>query len=361
MQNTKPTFDAYIISAVSDFDVLQKNIPYIRANIPAERIFIVAKEKPENTVFEGCEFLDESTILDGMTYKAVAEKISALGADTKHTGWYFQQFIKLGLSKRSKNQYYLVWDCDTIPLHPIDFFDAQKHPYFNLKREYKARYFTTIKKLLGLKKKINESFISEHMMFDVNITKELLEKIEHANFNGKTFWEKILSTSFSINSESERNFSEFETYATFVEYFYKKNYAKRKLNTLRYGAEFFGEVPLEKTLLWCAKTLDTMSFEKYDYEGYPIGNILTEEYMAKNSASKFLKTCQQRDKKALQNALLHFDKEKINSLRNKNIIYEMDFIFSKRCNYGFFTPQIDYLCKKIKIFQKLRVFLNLLR
>ena len=258
-------FDAYIISAVSDFDVLKKNIPYIKKNIPAERIFIVAKERPSEEVLSGCYFLDENSIIDGMTYKAVSEKITSLGADGKHSGWYLQQFIKLGISKTCEKKFYLVWDCDTIPLHPIDFFDAKNRPYFNLKREYKARYFKTIKKMLGLKKQEHASFISEHMLFDTELVKELIQHIENSiSLKGTTFWEKILFASLSEKSESERNFSEFETYGTFIEHFYPQRYAKRKLATLRYGAEFFGDTPSEELLTWCAKSLDTISFEKYE-------------------------------------------------------------------------------------------------
>lgn len=361
MENTKPIFDAYIISAISDFDVLEKNIPYIKKNIPAQHIFIVAKEKPSEAVLSGCEFLDENSIIDGMTYKAVSNKILSLGADKKHTGWYFQQFIKLALSKICENQYYLVWDCDTIPLHQINFFDDKNRPYFNLKREYKARYFKTLNNLIGLKKSINESFISEHMMFDANLTNEMLQKIEGEKLEGSNFWEKILSASFRVDEGSERNFSEFETYGTFIENFYKNRYTKRKLNTLRYGAEFFGDEPTDSILSWCSKSLDTISFEKYDYERKPIENKFNFEDMEKTSAILFLKNSQIRDKKDMRKALISFKKEKINLLRRKNIIYEMDFIFSTKSKYNSLTPFVDFLCKKISLLQKIRVLFNILR
>ncbi|MBB5225255.1 hypothetical protein DYE50_04705 [Treponema ruminis] len=355
MKNYKPKFDAYIISAVSDFDVLKRNIPYIKKNIPAERIFIVAKEQPAEDILNECIFLDENNITEGLTFKAVAEKIQKLGGNTKHTGWYFQQFIKLALSKISKNQYYLVWDCDTIPLHNLDFFDKNGRPYFNLKREYKSRYFTTIKQLLGLKKKIKPSFISEHMMFDSELTNELIKLIEQKKISGNFFWEKILAASFSKISESERNFSEFETYGTFIESFYKDRYALRKLNTLRYGADFFGETPSDNILEWCAKTLDTMSFEKYEHDDFSIKNILSDEYIKENSAVFFLKKTSCKDKRELRKALVFYKKSKLDKLRKQNIIYEMDFIFSNRCKYSFFTP----IENKIKILKKLHIFFDL--
>jgi len=342
-------FDAYIISAVSDFDVLKKNIPDIKKNIPAERIFIVAKEKPSEEVLSGCYFLDENSIIDGMTYKAVSEKISSLGADGKHSGWYLQQFIKLGISKMCEKKFYLVWDCDTIPLHQLDFFDSQNRPYFNLKREYKARYFTTIKKLLALKKKEHASFISEHMLFDAELVRELIQRTEsNEALKGSTFWEKILFASLSEKSESERNFSEFETYGTFIEHFYPQRYAKRKLATLRYGAEFFGDTPSEELLTWCAKSLDTISFEKYEYEWPPVTSGLTTTYMNKVPAKSYLKHCYKVDKIKMLKAMLLLNMNEFRIYRKKNIIYEMDYIFSKKNNYSRLSVLLEYLHKGTK-------------
>ena len=345
----KPIFDAYIISAVSDFDVLKKNIPYIKKNIPAERIFIVAKERPSEEVLSGCYFLDENSIIDGMTDKAVSEKITSLGADSKHSGWYLQQFIKLGISKTCEKKFYLVWDCDTIPLHQLDFFDSQNRPYFNLKREYKARYFTTIKKLLALKKKEHASFISEHMLFDTELVKELIQHIEdNASLKGTTFWKKILFASLSEKGASERNFSEFETYGTFIEHFYPQRYAKRKLATLRYGSEFFGERPEKEILAWCSKSLDTISFEKHKYEWPPVTSGLTTTDMNKVSAKSYLKHCYQMDKMKMLRAMLSLNKNKYRTYQRKNIIYEMDYIFSNQTNYSSLSVLLESLHKGTK-------------
>ena len=355
----KPNFDAYIISSVSDFDILKKNIPYIKQNIPAERIFIVAKEKPSNDILLNCDFLCENEIFDGLSYNSVAKKIALYGAEKKYTGWYLQQFIKLALSHRCDNQFYLVWDCDTIPLHPLDFFDEKNRPYFNLKREYKERYFKTLSKLLGIKKQKNESFISEHMMFDVDLTKNLIKQIEeNKTLSGTSFWEKILCASFSEKADSERNFSEFETYGSFITKFYNKKYVTRKLNTLRYGAEFFGESPNENTLAWCAKTLDTISFEKYSES--PHLNISVENCMANNSAVEFLRKTYATDKVLLKRSLFFFNNARTRDLRKKNIIYEMDFIFSHSSQYAFCTPLLNAICKRIRAFRKLRTFIKIL-
>ena len=53
---------------------------------------------------------------------------------------------------------------------PKTFFKGfTRFPYLDLKNEYHEEYFSTIEKILpGMKKCIRKSFISEHMIFNVN-------------------------------------------------------------------------------------------------------------------------------------------------------------------------------------------------
>lgn len=338
-----PNFDLYIITAVSDFDVLNTTIPYIKKNIAATQIYIVAKEKPTQKNLIDCNFLYESSILDGLSYDSVANIITSLGGDKKNTGWYLQQFIKLGISNISKNKYYLVWDADTIPLRPLDFFDSYGHPFFNLKREYKKLYFDTIQQLLSLRKNIRESFISEHMIFDVELTNELIQKInDNYNLKGANFWEKILFACFSVKSTDQHAFSEFETYGVFITKFHKNSYTHRKLKTLRRGTEFFGRNISEKLLTWCAETLDTISFEKYSVSNHCICETPDENYMKNHTALEFLEQLWKKDKNELRKALLMYNKEAYKTCLDKVSIYEADFIFIKTPH---FFPLINVVKK----------------
>ena len=46
-----------------------------------------------------------------------------------------------------------------------------------MKREYFKAYYKPITNLFAYEKKTAASFVSEHMLFDVKVTKEMLQKI----------------------------------------------------------------------------------------------------------------------------------------------------------------------------------------
>ena len=58
------------------------------------------------------------------------------------------------------------------------------------------------------------------------------------------FWKNILIASDlnykDLIKNDERYFSEFESYGTYIDYRFPKMYVKRKLRTLRPGADFLG-------------------------------------------------------------------------------------------------------------------------
>ena len=264
-------FDIYLTIKASDWDVAKKAVPYIRKNIAPKRIVVVSsKELKSKTIcdeeFKACVFMDEDSVFEGMSYGAVKAYLKSMNCIESNAGWYLQQFIKLALCYTCKDDYYLVWDADTIPLNPISFFDENGKPFFNLKREYFKVYFTAIKNLLGYAKKTKESFISEHMLFNVKIVKAMLEKIMTSQkYGGENFWQKILEGSDlhskDLIKDDERYFSEFETYGTFCDYEFPDFYVKRKLRTLRPAADYLGFSPSEEILSWIAKDFDTASFE----------------------------------------------------------------------------------------------------
>lgn len=354
MTNNK--FDIYIITSVSDFEILNTTIPYIKKNIPANRLYIVAKEPPSQNNLLDCNFLNENDILENLSFNSVANSIEQLGGDKKNAGWYLQQFIKLGISKISKNPYYLVWDADTIPLKHLDFFDSEGRPYFNLKREYNKTYFDTIERLISLKKNINASFISEHMIFNVNYVNELIQIINsNQTLKGNSFWEKILFASFYDTNNNQRTFSEFETYGIFITKYHKKSYSFRKLKTLRRGTDFFGENVSNDILSWCSKKLDTISFEKYIASNHK-NDVIDETYMKKHSVLEYLNYEFKKDKNELRKALLLHKKDAYETALKQSLVYESDFIFIRKPQY---FPALNFI-KKYKILRFLFLSIKIL-
>lgn len=186
------------------------------------------------------------------------------------TGWYFQQFLKMGfaLSKYAKNDY-LIWDADTFPLQKLTFIDDNQY-YFTIKDEYHEPYFYSINKLLHMTKCIEGSFIAEHMIVKVEIMKQLINIINCCSVAGNDWVEKILN---SVAPNAFNGFSEFETYGTYVCINYPELYQQRKLPTLREGGLLYGRGVTNRQMSKLAKKYAIVTFEERHLPGFPM-NIL---------------------------------------------------------------------------------------
>jgi len=156
--------------------------------------------------------LDANTLVPGMTL-AELEQLD-FSYFPERAGWYYQQFNKLafGLLPRDSN-HYLIWDADTIPLKPMDFFTEDGCVWFNGSDEFHLPYFENYARLLGHGADREFSFISEHMVVDCRILKEMLGAIEQ-RFTGTGGWAWKIMHNLAGNDISL--FSEYETYGHFV-------------------------------------------------------------------------------------------------------------------------------------------------
>lgn len=186
----------------------------------------------------------------------------------KRSGWYIQQFLKMIYCRICHNKFYLIWDSDTIPLKKIKMFNKAGKPFFDVKTEYHKPYFITLKRIFPeLGKKYKYSFISEHMIINTKLMKNMIKKIAfNKNITGKTWYEKIINC--IDNKDLPRSgFSEFETYGTFVKEYYKQIYdirhwkslRLRKRNKLHFNPSFI----TDKDIKSIPKKYDAITFEKY--------------------------------------------------------------------------------------------------
>ena len=243
--------------------ICQKNLFYNIIKICKECILI-----NENEVYENLNLMNIRKLLPSLKERA---------------GWYFQQFVKMAYYNISKNDYYLVWDSDTILLNNITFFSPiNNKPYFTMKKEYYKSYFETLKTILGLGKTNPRSFISEHMMINKYIMKEMINNIEmNKSLKGDNFFEKI------INSIKPKNiflgFSEYESYGTYVYKYYRDEYEYRSLRTCRHGYSFIGLHFDNEILNWVSNSFDTISFEGLSYKN----NIVIDLVKIKSMRDKY--------------------------------------------------------------------------
>ena len=129
--------------------------------------------------------------------------------DISRTDLYEQQFIKM--------EY-------TIPIRNIHIFDNNK-PIFDMRKEHHSPYFNSLNRLIHdlLFQNIKYSYISEYMLIKNEYMKTLWDIIENNNLPDKKYWEKII---LSIDKEVILNsgFSEFETYGTFIDNYFRNAY-----------------------------------------------------------------------------------------------------------------------------------------
>lgn len=249
----------------TDWNIARKSLPYIIRNIKPKKIVFISSVKlePLLPISKYVQFIDENTLLRDMSFQKIADTIEKAGGKRRTAGWYLQQFLKLGYAFVCDDEYYLVWDADTLPVRPLTFFDSKsKKPLLNLKKEYVPDYFSTLDVLLEMEKCREESFITEHMIFNTKLCIEMIKEIEKQSMlRGKSFWERCIWA--ADTRENDYAFSEYETYGTYVMTRYPGFYDTRKLCTMRGGADFLGENPSVEMLNWAATTFDTISFEHW--------------------------------------------------------------------------------------------------
>lgn len=306
MDNYK-SFTTIIVITAKDFPRLVKHYKRLVANIPARKFIFLSNdgikdELARANLGENVSYLDENELISFDEIKSCLEDHlkDILGEDSiprAAVGWYYQQFLKMQYAYICPDEYYMTWDGDTIPCKPFEMFSSESGaPYMDMKHEYHALYFETLEKLLpGMKKCIKKSFISEHMLFNTSIMKQLIQTIESNDLiPGKRFYEKIIH---AINPARicDSGFSEFETYGTFVAFTRPDLYKLRDWHSFRLAASFFDpDTICDRDYDWLARDFHAISFEKNQSVREDNKNLFDNpEYQAKLSARQMLEIAQE--------------------------------------------------------------------
>lgn len=249
---------------------IARTIPSIISNISYDKIYIVTKKSnftELESAFKGkITCLDEDKICNLLTLDNIKKYFKNRNENPERAGWYFQQFLKLSISKLDfVDNLYLVWDADSVALKPINFFTENNKIYFEKNKEFHKPYFEILEKILVLKKQVNFSFIAEHLVFNKKIVTTILNKIS----KNETWWLDILD---NITSENlgKSGFSEYELYGNYVSKFHKTEIKFRSLNKTRKGVKFIGKNPNNIGLKLFSFAFDYMSFEQWHKEYKPL-------------------------------------------------------------------------------------------
>ncbi len=310
-------YNAIILTTPTDFERLQDSYARMVRNLAPRKIVFIGSRKVQELIQQSdaagqVGFYDEDDLIPfADVHQIMKELLQTDELPRGVTGWYYQQFLKMQYAFVCKEDYYLIWDGDTVPCKPFSMFREDGLPYLDLKQEYHEEYFHTIENLFpGMRKSIAKSFISEHMLIRCDIMKQLIMDVmnfsaedtadvvkDTAKNNIQTpgaFYEKILR---AIRPGQIMNtaFSEFETYGTYVTFRYTDAYCLRDWHSFRLGGEFFHpERMKDEDYAWLAKDFDAISFEKGHTVRKDHEEIFTSpRYREKLSARQILELAQQ--------------------------------------------------------------------
>lgn len=147
---------------------------------------------------------------------------------TFRPNWTYQQFLKLFF--KGQSSYYFALDCDTIILKDLPLF-KNKHPiwYYGWKQNH-FPYFLFNRRVFNLKKSLNHTGIGDLGLFNQNIIESFLHS------TGCRTPEELLKN-IGGYTNSVFHFSEYETYANFVDQYYPGLYGFEHLEQLNEGRD----------------------------------------------------------------------------------------------------------------------------
>lgn len=247
-----------------DLPVLEITARYLRETIPLRKLHVVAPDadckKMQRILGNDVSLIPENEFIPGMTLG----KLRALKAPgfPKSAGWYFQQFLKLQFCFiEPEDDFYLIWDADTVPLRPMHFFDSEGKMLLTNADENHAAYFETYRRLFGDDPHREFSFIAQHMLVQKSIAREMLATIEqHVPGDDGWAW-KIMR---SLPTDQGMNlFSEYETYGHYLKTHYpdKAHFIERKW-LREFPKRMVQGIPSEKKLADLSKQYDYVAFER---------------------------------------------------------------------------------------------------
>ncbi|MFS4458337.1 DUF6492 family protein [Bdellovibrio sp. HCB2-146] len=177
---------------------------------------IILVGHPDLTLHSSYPFHDKVRFIDEEDARRTIEQKSAVSWSSLgalHPIWMWQQILKLHSYYFSDADHILVVDADLCFLKPVRFRENGKYNFY-LENEYHAPYFKTIEQLTGFAKKVESSFIADHLLFDRRILQEMLGFIEGRT--GESFLVALNRVLESGVDDQSTNLSEYELYGTYL-------------------------------------------------------------------------------------------------------------------------------------------------
>ncbi|WP_104383940.1 DUF6492 family protein [Sphingobacterium sp. HMA12] len=250
-----PNYDIVICVGPQHIEIAKVVINQVKRFFQAQQIYVITSpshfEKFQSLSLTTLVLVNENELFDRFNFRSITTFLKQKIDNGDRAGWYFQQFLKMEISKIIQSDYYLIWDADTIPLKPIHFFDQDNRVLIQKSEENHQPYFETLEHILGLKKTVNYSFISEHFMVQTKLMQNML--LEISKKAGDQSWPYYILENIATKDIALSGFSEYETYGNFLnsthpEHFRLRTSPSELLNTTRNGSMILDTLPHTKDL-----------------------------------------------------------------------------------------------------------------
>jgi len=243
-------YDIIIVSHEKDFNNIKYIVEYCDKNLEFDSIHLIVSDR---TLYNDMELL-----------KTLTKKLIHLHLETNvlkidksrikyRPNWIYQMLLKI-FQNVGKNDDFLVIESDCVILNKLNFFNQNKTIFYLGRDHYHQPYYNFNQKLLGIGREYNHSFISEFMMYNKKVVKEILNKTKCNTI--EDFLELIY-----LYVDTDCHPSDYDLYGNFYYVNYPDKFETKVLNFNMSGrSNFYWSDNEIKELLNTHKDKDAISF-----------------------------------------------------------------------------------------------------
>jgi hypothetical protein len=218
-------YDIVIVSHEKDFNNIKFIVEYSQKNLKFDSIHLILSERKEYNDLELIKSLTDKPIflhLENDVLKVDKSKIN------HRPNWIYQMLLKI-FQEVTSNDDFLIIESDCLILKEINFFNDGRTNLYLCRDQNHTPYFN-FNNLLGFGREYDHSFISEFMMYNKQIVKDLLYK---SNCNNVYDFLEIIYNNVNDNCYP----ADYELYGNFCFKFHRDKIDLKHLNYNFFGRE----------------------------------------------------------------------------------------------------------------------------
>jgi hypothetical protein len=248
-------YDIVIVSHEKDFNNIKHIVEYCDKNLTFDSIHLIVSDRAPYNDIGLLQTLTESPIHLHLETEVLKIDKSRL---RHRPNWIYQMLLKI-FQDVTINDDFLVIESDCIILKNLSFFNDDKTIFYLGRDHYHQEYYNFNQKLLGIGREYDHSFISEFMMYDKKIIKELLSKTKCNTVDD--FLELIY---LHVNTDSYP--SDYDLYGNFYYSNYPNKFETKVLNFDMSGksGNYWSDREI-KELIQTHQDKDAISFHCWGY------------------------------------------------------------------------------------------------